>query len=99
MDEIINEMPAQVEKVEVVDIQFRPGQKIYFFDPDGVTYNPGDHVITTALEHNSVFRPLFELEDRGVELTVLPADLLGNIRYEDFEKEIRGKECTEPCND
>ena len=33
------------EEVEVVDIQFRPGQKIYFFDPDGVTYNPGDHVI------------------------------------------------------
>ncbi|MBQ8833454.1 MAG: stage 0 sporulation family protein [Oscillospiraceae bacterium] len=31
--------------VEVVDIQFRPGQKIYFFDPDGVTYVPGDHVI------------------------------------------------------
>ena len=33
------------EDVEVVDIQFRPGQKIYFFDPDGVTYNAGDHVI------------------------------------------------------
>ena len=33
------------EDVEVVDIQFRPGQKIYFFDPDGVVYNPGDHVI------------------------------------------------------
>ncbi len=31
--------------VEVVDIQFRPGQKIYFFDPDGVTYKAGDHVI------------------------------------------------------
>ena len=31
--------------VEVVDIQFRPGQKVYFFDPDGVRYNPGDHVI------------------------------------------------------
>ena len=51
--------------------------------------DPGDHVITTALEHNSVLRPLFELEDQGVELTILPADLLGNIRYEDFEKEIR----------
>lgn len=51
--------------------------------------NPGDHVITTALEHNSVLRPLYELEERGVELTVLPADGLGNIRYEDFEKEIR----------
>ena len=51
--------------------------------------NPGDHVITTALEHNSVLRPLYELEDKGVELTILPADSLGNIRYEDFEREIR----------
>ena len=51
--------------------------------------NPGDHVITTALEHNSVLRPLYELEDRGVELTILPADSLGDIRYEDFEKELR----------
>ena len=51
--------------------------------------NPGEHVITTALEHNSVLRPLYELEDQGVELTILPADKLGNIRYEDFEKEIR----------
>lgn len=51
--------------------------------------NPGDHVITTALEHNSVLRPLYEMEDLGVELTILPADPMGNIRYEDFEKEIR----------
>ncbi|MBR5293575.1 MAG: aminotransferase class V-fold PLP-dependent enzyme [Oscillospiraceae bacterium] len=50
---------------------------------------PGDHVITTALEHNSVLRPLYELEDRGMELTILPADPLGNIRYEDFAKAIR----------
>ena len=33
------------EEVEVVDIQFRPGQKIYYFDPAGVTYEAGDHVI------------------------------------------------------
>ena len=51
--------------------------------------NSGDHVITTALEHNSVLRPLYEMEDRGVELTILPADPMGNIRYEDFEKEIK----------
>ncbi len=31
--------------VEVVDIQFRPGQKVYFFDPDGVQFEAGDHVI------------------------------------------------------
>ena len=51
--------------------------------------NPGDHVITTALEHNSVLRPLYELEDRGIELTILPADVLGNVCCENFEKEIR----------
>ena len=31
--------------VEVVDIQFRPGQKIYYFDPAGVQLQAGDHVI------------------------------------------------------
>ena len=30
---------------EVVDIQFRPGQKIYYFDPAGITCKPGDAVI------------------------------------------------------
>ncbi len=31
--------------VEVVDVQFRPGQKVYYFDPAGKTYRVGDHVI------------------------------------------------------
>ncbi len=31
--------------VEVVDIQFRPGQKIYYFDPAGSKYRQGDRVI------------------------------------------------------
>ncbi len=31
--------------VEVVDIQFRPGQKVYFFAPAGLTLHTGDHVI------------------------------------------------------
>lgn len=50
---------------------------------------PGDHVITTALEHNSVLRPLYEMEDWGVELTVIGSDLTGCIDYADFEKNIR----------
>lgn len=53
------------------------------------TLNPGDHVITTALEHNSVLRPLYEMEEKGVQLTVIPADSLGRICYEDFETSIR----------
>ena len=46
MEEIKTPAEAVTEgPVEVVDIQFRPGQKIYFFDPDGVEYKEGDHVI------------------------------------------------------
>ena len=36
---------APTELVEVVDIQFRPGQKVYFFDPNGIPLSPGDDVI------------------------------------------------------
>ena len=43
MEELLN--PVQQETVEVVDIQFRPGQKVYFFDPAGAVFVPGDHVI------------------------------------------------------
>lgn len=50
---------------------------------------PGDHVITTALEHNSVLRPLYEQERLGVELTILPADHRGRICNEAFETSIR----------
>jgi len=38
------EQPAEAT-VEVVDIQFRPGQKIYYFAPNGVQCRPGDHLI------------------------------------------------------
>lgn len=49
----------------------------------------GDHVITTVLEHNSVLRPLYEMEKEGIELTILPSDKKGRIRLQDFEREIR----------
>lgn len=47
----------------------------------------GDHVISTDLEHNSVLRPLYRLEEeQGVELSFVAADRLGNVDYDDFEK-------------
>ncbi|MEG0792478.1 MAG: aminotransferase class V-fold PLP-dependent enzyme [Lachnospiraceae bacterium] len=51
--------------------------------------NKGDHVITTVLEHNSVLRPLYEMEEQGVELTIIPCDSLGMVTYADFEPVIR----------
>ncbi len=41
-EETEQSLPVQVE---VVDIQFRPGQKIYFFDPDGMQICAGEHLI------------------------------------------------------
>lgn len=36
---------------------------------------PGDHVVTTAMDHNSVLRPLAALKERGeIEFTVVPVD-------------------------
>ena len=45
MDTENTSMPQMPETFEVVDIQFRPGQKIYFFDPAGHSLKVGDHVI------------------------------------------------------
>ena len=41
----MEEQTTQVTTVEVVDIQFRPGQKIYFFSPADLKLQAGDHVI------------------------------------------------------
>lgn len=51
--------------------------------------NPGDHVITTMLEHNSVLRPLYEMKEKGVELTIIESDKNGRFRLEDMEAAIR----------
>lgn len=52
--------------------------------------DPGDHVISTDLEHNSVLRPLYRLEaEHGAELSFVPADKLGNVDYADFERLMR----------
>lgn len=53
------------------------------------TLNPGDHVVSTVLEHNSVLRPLYALEEQGVEVTLLNSNLQGMVDYDDFEKAVK----------
>lgn len=50
--------------------------------------NPGDHVIATMLEHNSVFRPLYEMEKKGVRLTIVKSDQNGRFNLKDIEDAI-----------
>jgi len=50
---------------------------------------PGDHVITSSMEHNSVMRPLRSLERRGVGLTVVLCSPQGFLDPADVEAAIR----------
>ncbi len=49
----------------------------------------GDHVVTTSIEHNSVMRPLRELETRGVELTVIQCDGSGMLDPQKIKESIK----------
>lgn len=50
---------------------------------------PGNHVISTVMEHNSVLRPLYEREQFGVGLSILGCDKSGNISYKEMEQAVR----------
>ena len=64
----------------------------------------GDHVVTTAMEHNSVLRPLYHLnQTRGITYTVVqPRDKIGTINAADVAKSIRSNTrliiCTSSSN-
>ena len=65
-------------------------------------FSPGDRVVTTMLEHNSVLRPLYELEEHGVELEIVAADERGVLDYAALEAAVtpgtRGVVCTHASN-
>lgn len=51
---------------------------------------PGDHIITTKAEHNSVLRPLYQLEKTGVYLDHIGFDIhTCELFYDQIEKSIR----------
>lgn len=48
-----------------------------------------DHVITTILEHNSVLRPLYQLEDMGLELSFVDVDEDFNLKLDSLESLLK----------
>jgi cysteine desulfurase family protein len=50
---------------------------------------PGDHVVTSSMEHNSVMRPLRALERQGVEVTVVPCSPEGLLDPRDVERALQ----------
>lgn len=61
-----------------------------------------DHVITTTLEHNSVLRPLYRLQEKGMGLSIIGADDKGILDYDDFQKYLKSNTravvCTHASN-
>jgi cysteine desulfurase family protein len=51
--------------------------------------HPGDHVVTSSVEHNAVMRPLRYLESTGVQLTVVPCTPQGTLDPTNIERAIR----------
>lgn len=47
---------------------------------------PGDHVITTVCEHNSVLRPLYRLRTQGGQLSFAGVDAKGRLQYENGKR-------------
>lgn len=50
---------------------------------------PGDHVVTSSMEHASVMRPLRALEGQGISLTVIPCTAQGFLAAADVEQALR----------
>lgn len=50
---------------------------------------PGDHAISTTLEHNSVLRPLYHLSREGVDVDYVPFDAAGFVDPDEIRKRFR----------
>jgi cysteine desulfurase/selenocysteine lyase len=52
---------------------------------------PGDHVVTSEAEHNSILRPLeFQKQQRSVQVTTVPCDMAGLLRLDDLRAAVQG---------
>ena len=83
------------ETVEVVDIQFRPGQKIYYFDPAGLQLKAGDHVIIDTArgpEYGICAGGNHEISSRDVVSPLRSVLRVADAQDEKIVEENRGRE-------
>lgn len=60
---------------------------------------PGDHVLTTSWEHNSVLRPLYQLEAQGARFDVISSEAVtGRLNYQEFAEKVRSETKAVVCN-
>ena len=91
--EEIKEKPQTT--VEVVDIQFRPGQKIYYFDPNGIACKQGDHVIIDTArgpEFGTCIAAAHTISSKDVVAPLRPVLRLATAQDEKTAAENQAKE-------
>ena len=92
MNEQNKQTPATVE---VVDIQFRPGQKVYYFDPRGITCKPGDPVIIDTArgpEYGICAAGNHTISQKDVVAPLRPVLRLANVQDQKIAAENQEKE-------
>lgn len=52
-------------------------------------FAPGDHIITTQMEHNSVLRPIYALQNKNIEVSFIRCYNNGELDYSQIQTEIR----------
>src|SRR5271170_6348094 len=55
----------------------------------GGLVKPGDHVITSSIEHHAVLHAAERLQERGIDVTFLPVSSEGTIDPEDVRRALR----------
>lgn len=84
---------AQIMKVEPKNIVFTSGgtesNNMALIGAAMANQRAGKHIISTPIEHASVYNPLLYLEKQGFELTILDVDEQGLVKPEALEAAIR----------
>ncbi len=83
------------QTVEVADIQFRPGQKVYYFNPNGLQLHTGDHVIidtARGVEFGYCAGANHHVREQDVVAPLRAVIRLANARDERILQENREKE-------
>jgi cysteine desulfurase len=87
------EIIADTLKVAPKDILFTSGgsesNNMALIEAAMANKRAGNHIISTGIEHPSVYNPLAYLEEQGFSVTYLPVDANGNISLEELEQAIR----------
>ncbi len=95
MDNENKDMPQAPELVQVVDIQFRPGQKVYYFDPAGHCVQAGDHVIIDTArgpEYGTCTAGNHTISTKDIVAPLRPVLRLANEQDEKTAAENQAKE-------